>query len=85
MAIDATHVVKILTYDEKTFFLQSVNIKQESTSFGTDIYIEALEVANGIFTKNEWKPLTFVTKSSILDFAVVLDSPRLSSIRLGIL
>ena len=22
-----------------------------------------------------WKPLTFVTKSSILDFAVVLDTP----------
>ena len=51
LAIDATPVVKILTCGEKSLFLQTVYIKRESASFGEDIYIEALEVANGIVSE----------------------------------
>ena len=51
LAIDAISAVEILTCDEKSLLLQSVNIMPKSTSFRGDLFIEALEVANGIVTK----------------------------------
>ena len=51
LAIDAISAVEILTCDEKSLLLQSVNIMRKSTSFEVDIYMEALEVANRIVSE----------------------------------
>ena len=51
LAIDAIPTVEILTCDEKTLLLQSVNIMRKSTSFEVDNYIEVLEEANRIVSE----------------------------------